>query len=715
MGKRGAKKGVPRAPGGYPLEMKLAVVREAMRGVATQPNIGKAYGVSAAAVSKWLRQFRQGGPDALKEAPRGARSWKRTPQEEARREAVVSARTEHPEWGTRRIAAVLARFEAIGVSETTVRRILHEEGLIPEVPEAKPAREHPPRRFERAEPNQLWQSDIFTFLLRRHERLYLTAFMDDHSRFLVSTALAHHQKSELVMEAVERGIATYGTPREILTDQGRQYRVWRGKTEFELALRRQGIEHITSRPQHPQTLGKIERFWKTLWEEFLSRTVFADFADCERRLGLYVQHYNFQRPHQALDGQVPADRYFRASAHVRAAVEQQVAANAQRLAMELPAQKPFYLVGRLGDRDLSIAATHGGLTVQMGDEEPQRITMPKESDHGTQAARRVTANASSGPTPLDASSTNAEVAEPDERPGRGGAPTVPAGAVGAGRRESGDGGDRRGADLAWDVLPAGDQGAERDAASAGPRQRWRERRWGDDDEQAHRGPRGAGEAARAGETTNRESPTPVASAGATRTGDNGAWASPQGASLEARWERTFAALAEEGDEERERAGLDPDLGWQRAAEQWPRKLVGDQAATEAPGHDAAQAFGLRASPERAHGAGATVPAGPGRSHGSVDSRRRGAAAGDVAESLPDHHAPWRPSDARGDSATAGWPPAEGGARSGAGTSGPGAGEAELEPTQRPGDDDETLFGGERGAQGSHETESDEGDEEGRGP
>src|SRR5688572_11376573 len=92
--------------------------------------------------------------------------------------------------------------------------------------------------------------------------------MDDHSRFIVSHALAHHQRSELVMEALARGIATYGTPEEILTDQGRQYTAWRGETDFERELRRNGIRHVKSRPQHPQTLGKVERFWKTLWDEF---------------------------------------------------------------------------------------------------------------------------------------------------------------------------------------------------------------------------------------------------------------------------------------------------------------------------------------------------------------------------------------------------------------------------------------------------------------
>src|SRR5260370_33333969 len=102
--------------------------------------------------------------------------------------------------------------EGIGMREREVRRMLHESGLLET---AKPAPRPPPpeRRFERAEPNQLSQSDIFTFLLRRHERIYLTAFMDDHSRFIVSHAMARQQKSALVMEALEKGIAKYGPQR----------------------------------------------------------------------------------------------------------------------------------------------------------------------------------------------------------------------------------------------------------------------------------------------------------------------------------------------------------------------------------------------------------------------------------------------------------------------------------------------------------------------
>jgi len=317
----------------HSLEVRWKIVREALDSGATHAEVARVFGISTATIAEWLKRYREGGVEALRPLPPYPVNKARKARAEPKRRAVADARREHPEWGTRRIRDELRRGEGLGVSESEARRILHEEGLVAEK-KRTPAREKPPRRFERAEPNQLWQSDIFTFLLRKHERLYLAGFMDDHSRFLVAHALAHHQRSPLVMEALARGIADFGAPREILTDQGRQYTAWRGETEFEEELRRHGIRHVKSRPQHPQTLGKIERFWKTLWEEFLSRTVFADFADCARRLGLYVQAYNFQRPHQALEGLVPADRFFRAAPQVRAAIERGIADNALRLAQE---------------------------------------------------------------------------------------------------------------------------------------------------------------------------------------------------------------------------------------------------------------------------------------------------------------------------------------------------------------------------------------------
>ena len=117
------------------------------------------------------------------------------------------------------------------------------------------------RSFERAKANQLWQTDLFTFILKRqNRRVYLVAFIDDHSRFIVSYGLHASQSTPLVLEVLRAGIANHGTPEEILTDNGSQYITWRGKSAFTKELEKRGVKQIVARPRRPQTLGKIERF-----------------------------------------------------------------------------------------------------------------------------------------------------------------------------------------------------------------------------------------------------------------------------------------------------------------------------------------------------------------------------------------------------------------------------------------------------------------------
>jgi len=158
----------------------------------------------------------------------------------------------------------------------------------------------------------------------------------------------------LVREVLEAAIANFGAPEEVLTDNGPQYVTWRGTSAFARLLERRGIRHVVARPRHPQTLGKTERFWGTLWRECVQSAIFTGLDDARRRLGHFIDHYNFQRPHQGLDGLVPADRYFAAAPQVRETLAARVAANARDLAQYGVARKAFYLTGRVGDTDLAL-------------------------------------------------------------------------------------------------------------------------------------------------------------------------------------------------------------------------------------------------------------------------------------------------------------------------------------------------------------------------
>jgi transposase len=214
-------------------------------------------GLSKHTLYNWKKRFDEEGPGGLVDRPRGGPKGSKLP--ELTKRTILMLKQANPDWGCQRISDMLVRGPALPASPSTVARILVEAGY--ELHE-EPTRPHPDkvRHFERAHPNQLWQTDLFTFILKRqNRRVYLVAFMDDHSRFIVSYGLHASQSTALVLEVLRAGLASYPAPAEILTDNGTQYVTWRGKSQFSRELEKRGIKQIISRPRHPQTLGKVER------------------------------------------------------------------------------------------------------------------------------------------------------------------------------------------------------------------------------------------------------------------------------------------------------------------------------------------------------------------------------------------------------------------------------------------------------------------------
>jgi hypothetical protein len=164
------------------------------------------------------------------------------------------------------------------------------------------------------------------------------------------------QSAALVLEVFRAALASYGPPQEVLTDNGSQYVTWRGKSAFTKELEKRGVRQVVAAPRHPQTLGKIERFWGTLWRECVEAAVFLDLGDAQRRIGLFIDHYNFQRPHRGIGNLVPADRFFGAAPEVLRTRRERVAANALELARHGVPRAPFYLTGQVGGKPFSVHA-----------------------------------------------------------------------------------------------------------------------------------------------------------------------------------------------------------------------------------------------------------------------------------------------------------------------------------------------------------------------
>jgi len=327
-------------------EVRLKILDTWMRSGLPANDFAPLVQVSKHTLYQWKARFEEEGPAGLMDRPRGPGRGSRLP--EITKRAILMMKQLHPDWGVDRISDLLVRTQALQASPPAVAKVLAEDGYVVE---HAPMRRHEGqvRHFERARPNELWQTDLFTFVLKRqNQRVYLVGFMDDHSRFITGYGLHTSQSAALVIETLRAAIGAYGAPAEVLTDNGSQYVTWRGTSQFQLECRKRGIRQIVSSPRRPQTLGKVERFWGSLWRECVDAAVYADLADARTRIGHFIDHYNFQRPHQGIGGMVPADRFFSATPAVLDGLRQRVAANALELARHGTPKAPLYLAGNVG-------------------------------------------------------------------------------------------------------------------------------------------------------------------------------------------------------------------------------------------------------------------------------------------------------------------------------------------------------------------------------
>lgn len=335
-------------------QQKLLVLDTWQRSGLPATDFGQMVGIAKQTLNIWKRRFDEFGPEGLMDQPKGGPKGSR--MMEITKRTILMIKRANPDYGCERISAMLLRGPALQASASAVATVLKENGYVTEEQATRP---HPDkvRHFERARPNQMWQTDLFTFMLKRqNRRVFLIVYLDDHSRFIVGYGLHASASTELAIEVFRSGVASYGAPEEVLTDNGPQFKVWRGKSKFTKTMEQLGVKQIVARPRHPQTLGKTERFWGTLWRELLDRSIFLDLGDAKLRIGHFIDHYNFQRPHQGLDNLVPADRYFEAAPEVLKTLKARVAANALELAQGGVPKPPFYMTGQVGGQGFSLHA-----------------------------------------------------------------------------------------------------------------------------------------------------------------------------------------------------------------------------------------------------------------------------------------------------------------------------------------------------------------------
>jgi transposase InsO family protein len=377
-GRRGGKKVR------YGWEFKLKAVQLHLREGYSQQMVADELGVARHTVMGWVSRYQAQGEAGLQDRTGGSTEPKLPP---AITQKIVEVKTQNPSWGIQRISHWLRRFLLLPASPETVRQKLHQAGLIDPAPPPRARNVTRPRFFERATPNQMWQTDIFTFRLGGRYA-YVITFLDDYSRFVVGADLFRSPTAEAVIEVYRRAISEFNPPREMLTDNGRQYTNWRGVSRFEAELKKDRVAHFKSRPHHPMTLGKVERFWATLWQEFLTRSQFESFEVARERIKLWIQYYNHKRPHQGIEGLCPADRFFEIQSELRQTIEAGIKDNLLELALRGQPTAPFYMVGRMEGQSVVLRAEKGKLKLSVSDDHNQNTHELTYDLHQTGKARQ---------------------------------------------------------------------------------------------------------------------------------------------------------------------------------------------------------------------------------------------------------------------------------------------------------------------------------------
>jgi transposase InsO family protein len=291
------------------MDERVEFVRLASAKGANIRELCRRYGISRTTGYKWRERWQDGGTTELKELSRRPLSspWRSDAATEA---AVLAIRAEEPTWGGRKISRRMKDLgHAVVPAPSTVTAILRRHGV--ELG-AFGGGETPFTRFERARPNELWQMDFKGHVpLATSGRLHPLTVLDDHSRFAVVLAACVDERTETVKTQLIAAFRRYGQPETIITDNGSPWGDGPGSpyTPLGVWLIEHDIRISHSRPYHPQTMGKDERFHRTFKADLLSRGPFVDLVVAERAFERWRMVYNTQRPHDALELAVPISRY----------------------------------------------------------------------------------------------------------------------------------------------------------------------------------------------------------------------------------------------------------------------------------------------------------------------------------------------------------------------------------------------------------------------
>ena len=283
----------------------------------TQAEVAATYGVSKGWVSKLIARYHLEGEAAFE--PRSRRPKSSPGALEPRVVALIlqlreQLSTAGLDAGPDTIAWHLEHHHGHQVSRSTISRHLAHAGLV--IPEPKKRPKSSYIRFEAAMPNQTWQSDFTHYRLSTGIDVEIITWLDDCTRYALHVSAHHRVTGPIVTATFRQCLATHGIPASTLTDNGMVYTARfaggrGGRNTFEHELRHLHVVQKNSRPSHPTTCGKVERFQQTMkkWLRAQPQQP-ATITELQTLIDAFVDEYNHRRPHRSLPHRAtPAARY----------------------------------------------------------------------------------------------------------------------------------------------------------------------------------------------------------------------------------------------------------------------------------------------------------------------------------------------------------------------------------------------------------------------
>jgi transposase InsO family protein len=193
---------------------------------------------------------------------------------------------------------------------STIWRILHRRGFVTPQPHKRPRSSW--TRFEADMPNQCWQADVTHWQLADRTAVEILNVIDDHSRVAIASHARTVTTASDVIDTLTTALTRWGTPASMLTDNGAIFTATPrrgGRTALQVLLGELGVAYINSRPYHPQTCGKVERFHQTLKKHLRAQPPAATVNDLQHQINGFIDYYNHTRPHRARNRNTPMAAY----------------------------------------------------------------------------------------------------------------------------------------------------------------------------------------------------------------------------------------------------------------------------------------------------------------------------------------------------------------------------------------------------------------------